>query len=161
MLAFIIPTAKAQDINPRQSEIEKEVNEQVWKPFMTAYATNDSKTFNSLHTDDVLRVSPWGIKVGNAYKEAVTRNNSNPNREKRSIEFWLEHRIYKGDVGYEVGYYRIKPLSGTGDTHYGRFHIVLRKVDGVWKIAQDWDTNDINGHKVGPEDFDDSKALTF
>lgn len=153
--------AKAQYSNPDQGKFEEEVNIQVWKPFMEAYVNNDAELFNSLHTDDVVRVSPWGIKIANEYKDAVTKRQSRPDVESRIIEFWLEHRLYKGDFGYEVGYYRVKPANGEGKTHYGRFHIVLRKADGKWRIAQDWDTGDINGYKVNSEDFDESKMLKF
>ncbi len=44
---------------------------------------------------------------------------------------------------------------------YGQFHIVLKKIDGNWKITQDWDTDKINGKKLSEEDFDKQKPLQF
>ena len=73
----------------------------------------------------------------------------------------MERRTYKEDVGYEVGFYRvIYEEEGKEDrTSYGRFHVVLKKIDGHWKIAQDWDSNSFNGRPIGEEDFDEGKKL--
>jgi hypothetical protein len=38
--------------------------------------------------------------------------------------------------------------------HYGRFHVVFKKQGDQWKIAQDWDSYTINGHKERPKDLD-------
>ena len=138
-----------------QKKIEKEVNTQLWKPFKHSLENRDAKTYNDLHTDDVLRVNKWGIRTGKAFKDRNTASYAKKDDRKRTIDFWLEHRIYSGDIGYEVGYYRIKTKSsdGTVKESYARFHIVLKKVHGSWKIAQDWDTGSINGVTVTAADF--------
>ena len=135
--------------------IEKEVNKQLWKPFKTAFDDRDAKLFNSLHTDDVLRVSKWGIKQGPEYKEGVLKSYEKKDAPKREIDFWLEHRIYAENIGYEIGYYRITSYRANNEVKvsYARFHIVLKKINGKWLIAQDWDTNNINGVAVTAEDF--------
>ena len=138
--------------------IAKEVNESVWKPFKKSYEARDWQAFNALHTDDVLRVSKWGIKLGSEYKEGVEESYKKyANSEiKTTIDFWLEHRIYKG----EVGYYRVvNKAPGKESERYARFHVVLRKENGQWKIAQDWDTSNINGVKVTVEDFEKGTML--
>lgn len=139
----------------QNEKIEKEVNEVLWKPFKKAFENSDWKLFNSLHTDDVLRVNKWGIKIGDEYKQSVKESYQGSNTQKRTIDFWLEHRIYSNDTGYEVGYFRIRSEQDDGkiSEFFGRFHIVLKKIDGIWKIAQDWDTNEINGDPVTSEDF--------
>lgn len=140
-----------------QEAIEKEVNETVWKPFIESWSTYDAVAFNNLHTDDVLRASGRGLRVGSEYKEINTRmfERGKQKSGKRMIHFWFEHRVYSGDTGYEVGYYKVvNSQPGQEDTNfYARFHIVLKKVNGQWKIAQDWDTGNINGHKVTEEDW--------
>ena len=135
--------------------IEAEVNEQLWKPFKKAFADRDWKQFNDLHTDDVLRVTVRGIRIGSEYKESVKRSYQREGAPKRTIDFWLEHRVYSGDTGYEVGYYEVTSVDSNNVTQkfYSRFHIVLKKVNGKWKIAQDWDTNNINGVPVTVEDY--------
>ena len=145
-------------------ETEKEVNLSVWKPFKESYESRDWQTFNDLHTDDVMRISTWsGIRTGEEYKEANKKNAMRKDAPARIIDFWLEHRIYGEGVGYEVGYYRISQNTPDGETRssYARFHIVLRKVNGHWKIAQDWDINQINGEPVTAEDFAKGEPLSF
>ena len=46
------------------TQIHQEINETVWKPFCESYASLDVEKYNSVHTDDVIRATPWGIRVG-------------------------------------------------------------------------------------------------
>lgn len=144
--------------------IEAEVNLQVWKPFKVAYEARDWKSFNNLHTDDMLRVNKWGgIKTGIEYKASVEKSYQRKDSRKRTIDLWFEHRIYSDDFGYEVGYYRViydEPGKDQLITH-ARFHVVLKKINGVWKIAQDWDTNMINGVSITAADFAKGTPVRF
>lgn len=156
LFAILLATSVlAQEYVPNPAT-EAEVNEQLWKKFKASWEARDYETFNALHTDDVLRVSKWGgIKVGQEYKERVKQSYQRTPNRKRVIDFWFEHRIYSEDIGYEVGYYRVtdaKP-SEESTASYAQFHVVLRKVNGVWKIAQDWDQESILGEKITAEDF--------
>ena len=148
-----------------QSEIEGEVNAQVWGPFVESWTKADADAFNALHTDDVLRVSAGGLRLGPEYKERNTASfeRIQASNDKRQIQFWFEHRIYSGNHGYEVGYYKITVDRPGQDTraYYARFHVVLRKENGAWKIAQDWDTSNINGHQVSEEDWQKGTPLDF
>ena len=134
-------------------ETQKEIDEQVWRPFIQAYNTFDAEAYNNLHTDDVIRSTPWGLRIGEEYKKRNTEqfNKSKADGKKIEIDLRFEHRNASGDVAYDVGYYRV--IYGDGQTSFGRFHVVLKKIDGVWKIAQDWDTNKILDHEVSEEDF--------
>ena len=146
--------------NEFNSKIEKQVNEELWKQFKKAYESRDSKLFNSLHTDDVMRITPNGIRVGNEYKDLINSNYLVKDAPKREIDFWIEHRIYTGNNGYEIGYFRISSTTdGKTNEYYGRFSVVLRKVEGKWLIAQDWDTDQINGRAITAEDFAKGKIL--
>ena len=64
-------------------------------------------------------------------------------------------------IGYEVGFYRViyQEEGKENRKSYGRFHVVLKKIDGQWKIAQDWDSNSFNGRPIGQQDFDEGKKL--
>jgi len=137
------------------------IDEQVWRPFIQAYSAQDADLFNSIHTDDVLRVSPWGIRTGEEYKTSTANAyaKGKASNKKRSIAFWFEHRQAKENIAYEVGYYKVTVTSAEGSKHhYARFHVVLRKEDEQWKIAQDWDTNKINGVPVTAADFEKGAA---
>lgn len=143
---------------------EKEVNDQVWKPFKLAYEARDWRAFNELHTEDVLRVSQWGgIKEGAAYKDGIKQSYQKHSNRKKTIDFWFEQRIYSESLGYEVGYYRaISEEPGKEPTvSYAQFHVVLRKANGLWKIAQDWDSAVINGVKLTAQDFGKGTVLVF
>ena len=144
--------------------IHQEINETVWKPFCESYASLDVETYNAVHTDDVIRATPWGIRIGQEFKKHnVERFNAKKGKEeKRTIELWFEHRKSTPEISYEVGYYKVSyEKDGETKNHYGRFHCVIKKIDGVWKIAQDWDTNNINGHEVTEKDWLKGSPLIF
>ena len=146
------------------ASIELEVNEQVWKPFKQAFEDRDWERFNALHTDDVMRISTWsGIRIGEEYKNTIKESYQRVTQRKTFIDFRMEHRIYDEKVGFEVGYYRIIYEEPGKDRQfsYARFQVVLKKVEGVWKIAQDWDIDMINGVKVTKADFEKGPPLNL
>ena len=136
--------------------ISNQIDEQVWKTFQEAWSDYEAEKYIGIHTSDVLRVTPWGIKYGQTFREKTIASFSKKNPPKRNISFQFEHRIYKDDLAYEVGYYKSARIDKDGNekASYGRFHVVLKKENGQWKIAQDWDTGDVNGKKVTVADFE-------
>lgn len=151
LLLFSVPTL-AQETG----EAQREIDAQIWLPFIQTYNAFDGEAFNALHTKDVLRAGPWGIRLGEEYYEANLKNSANAKAAgmERSIAFRFEHRVARENVAYEVGYYRVRSRrNGEEQTFIGRFDVVLRKVDGIWKIAQDWDVDEINGCKLTEADF--------
>ncbi|HAA13560.1 MAG TPA: hypothetical protein DCE41_18455 [Cytophagales bacterium] len=131
------------------------IDEQVWHPFQESWSARDAAAFNSIHTDKVVRAGNWGIRVGEEYKEQNRRSFARPNSAPRTIDFTFAMREFHEAVAYEVGYYRVtmRPDDGPERVSYGYFHVVLRKEDGVWKIAQDWDANEVGGHAIGAAEF--------
>ncbi len=156
---FVVFLMSVLTLNAQETKwdatIASQVDEQIWEPFKQSYASGDYETFNSLHTDEVMRISPRGIRIGEEYRESNERSFQKPNRTPRTIDFRFEHRIYAGTMGYEVGYYKMvtKKPGQDPEHHYARFSVVLHKVDGTWKIAQDWDIDTINGVDVTEDDF--------
>ena len=139
----------------------KVINEQVWKPFKESFDTKDWQSFNDLHTDNVLRINRWGIRVGEEYKSSIKESYQRKDDRQRVIDFAFDERVYKHDIGYETGYYRVTytmPDNSIKET-YGRFHVRLEKENNRWKIAQDWDTDKVNGVAVGEEDFEKGQRL--
>ena len=69
--------------------------------------------------------------------------------------------MQKEDVAYETGFYRVlyREPGKEPRASYGRFHVVLRKIDGNWKIAQDWDSNSFNGRPINAGDFEKAVFL--
>ena len=125
----------------------------------------DAEKFNSVHTDDVIRATPWGLRIGVEYKNRNRENMAKDKAQgvKRTIALWFEHRVTSDNLSYEVGYYKVRHQKPGEDPKefYGRFHCVIKKIKGVWKIAQDWDDDEINGHKVSAEDWKKGKAVVF
>ena len=143
----------------KADSVSNVIDIQIWQPFMESYYENDGEKFMNLHTNDVLRINRWGIKNGPEYRTQILEIYAKEGRPNTSIEFRFEERTYTEDLGYEVGYYKVylKENGADQNANYGRFHVVLKKMNGDWKIAQDWDTDTINGMKITAEDFDKLK----
>ncbi|MFK7772489.1 MAG: DUF4440 domain-containing protein [Saprospiraceae bacterium] len=156
LLFLLLNTFAVFSQNEIDNKTSNQINEQVWKVFQEAWSSYDAEKYIGIHTTDVLRVTPWGIKHGPTFREKTMESFSRENPPKRSISFQFEHRIYQDDLAYEVGYYKSATIEKDGNerAHYGRFHVVLKKQNGHWKIAQDWDTDDVNGRKVTAADFE-------
>jgi len=137
-------------------KIQQEIDRQLWKPFAETYGNQDAEGFNALHTDDVIRSGPSTLLIGEEYKER-NREGFKKGKEmgiKRTISFTLESRQTRPELSYEVGYYKVTVVrEGKEDHFYGRFHCVLKKIDGQWKVAQDWDTDKVLGNKIDEEDY--------
>lgn len=146
-------------------EIQQEIDAKVWKPFQNAFETLDGKALNAIYADKVIRVTPGGIDTKNEFK---TKNLERFNRSKADgisikLDFWFDSRHTNTNTSYEVGFYRIVFTDKDGKTNssYGQFHIVLKKMDGQWKITQDWDTAKINGQPITEMDFAKHNAIKF
>ena len=138
------------------SLISRQIDAQVWYPFISSFGAYDGEAFNALHAADVLRGGPWGLQQGDDYLkgnlESSVRNKQSGNT--RQISFTFEYRVQSPEVAYEVGYYRLRSVrQGEERTSYGQFHVVIRKINGTWKIAQDWDASTLNGIEITEEHF--------
>lgn len=142
---------------------EKEVNTQVWKPFIEAYAKFDTDKFMSLHSSNLIRVSQDEKKIFtfSEYKKNIARENQfNKNYNiKANIEFRFLERIYAGTLGHETGIFKISIIENTGKsaTVYGKFQVTLQKEKGSWKILVDSDTSE--GGTVTEKDFQAAKPM--
>ena len=145
ILAFLCLGIGLQ-MHAQHSDASAVIDDQVWIPFMETYTSFDAEGYNELHTDNVLRINRDGqrIKVGDEYKsDQISSAQKNLQKgAKRSIEFAFIERIHDGDHGFEVGYYKVTYLSPDGNRYsYGKFHVVLQKLEGQWKILMDADSS--------------------
>jgi ketosteroid isomerase-like protein len=146
-------------------EIQNVIDQEVWKPFKNAFETLDGEALNATYADEVLRVTPNGIDTKNSFK-AKNLERFNQNRKDGlsiSLDFWFDSRHTNQATSYEVGFYRIGFTDSNSKTSYsyGQFHIVIKSIDGHWKITQDWDTAQINGKIISKEDFIKKAPLIF
>ncbi len=145
-------------------EIQKEIDQALWKPFKKAFEALDGPALNALYADQVLRVTPNGIDTENKFKKANLKRfeSYKANNTKIDLDFWFDSRHTNGATSYEVGFYKIKSVNSKGEKNvYGQFHIVLKKTNGIWRITQDWDTTQINGMPITKDDFEKQKPLKF
>lgn len=155
MLMSITLTFSQQKDQPNYS---KEIDEQLWKEFVKSYNARDAKKYNDLHTDDIVRITKNGIRQGKEFKEGIIRAYGRKGQPKRTIEFKFEHRVHAKNIAYEVGYFKVTYYKKEGvEAHYGRFSVVLRKEGSRWKIAQDWDIDQINGVPITAKDYEKLK----
>lgn len=146
-------------------QIQDEIDQQVWRPFKKAFENLDGVALNSIYAEEVLRVTPNGIDTDNDFKSKNLARFKVNKAEGITIalDFWFDSRRTNLHTSYEVGFYRIGFTSKEGGTKfsYGQFHIVIKKIGGIWKIMQDWDTPVINGDPITESDFAKKEPLKF
>lgn len=144
-----------------------EINEQVWKPFTRAIMTQDVGGFAALHSNDLVRAEinrkkvmgleeyKKGMEAGwPGWKESIEKS-----KTKYTFELRFTERISNGTMAYEIGYFKNESITPSGEKResYGKFHVVLRKESGTWKILVDSDSNE--GGSITTEMFEAAKTL--
>jgi uncharacterized protein (TIGR02246 family) len=128
--------------NPVDPAVLSAINEQVWIPFCESFAANDSNAFLALHTDDAVRISidRNDVTSGRTFHDKTAQRMEHQKAAGRSATLTLRftQRTHGDDVAFERGIYRFASQS-SGFVAYGEFNVLLRKVDGRWRIALDAD----------------------
>ncbi|MFW6227617.1 MAG: YybH family protein [Bacteroidota bacterium] len=140
-----------------------EINRQVWYPFYKAYETLDAELFASLHDTAIFRI-PADNKTIETYSEYISglenwfAQNLKDNRQ-LNIEFRFFERINNNLTASERGIYKFSMRApGTEEVvFYGKFHVILQKENGVWKIRMDYDSNE--GGTIGEDDYMAARAI--
>ncbi|MBX2901801.1 MAG: DUF4440 domain-containing protein [Cyclobacteriaceae bacterium] len=136
---------------------QAEINKQVWLPFVAAFNNNQTDAFMALHTKDAIRAPRDGKVVWNwdEYYKAQSEGDQQDKKEnrKRTLALRFSERISNHNLAVEVGIYKTSYVLADGNTQdfYGRFHVVLRKEKGTWKILVDTDSSE-GGH-ISEKDF--------
>ena len=132
---------------------QKEINEQVWKPFITSFDEGNTDVFMSLHSKDVIRSPRDGKGVLNwdQYKEQTSDWNAS-RKGKFDLELRFTERLSNGNQAVETGVYKTSStVDGKTMSGYGKFLVVLRKENGIWKILVDTDSSE--GNTVNEKTF--------
>ncbi len=144
-------------------DIQKEINEQVWKPFIKNFNEHNAKLFMTLHSKDVVR-SPRDAKSVLNWDEYLREQAAGDQQDikenrKRTLELRFTERINSKDRAVDVGVYKTTYLlqGGSKQDYFGRFHVVLRKEKGIWKILVDTDSSE-NG-MIGEKEFLSAKPM--
>lgn len=146
---------------------QADINEQVWKPFTKAIMEQDVESFVALHSNDLVRAEinrkkvmgleeyKKGMETGwPGWKESIQKS-----KGKYTFELRFTERISNGTTAYEIGYFKNESITATGEKResYGKFHVVLRKENGIWKILVDSDSNE--GGAITADMFLAAKAI--
>jgi len=136
----------------------KEINQQVWKPFVTHFISGNNEGFSSVHSKRITRVEIDGNRLLDHDKYfPATDANAKPVKKNvsRLFELRFDKRISNGTRAWETGYYKGTVMQEGKEprSYYGRFFVVLEKENGTWKILVDADT----GKEANEENF--SKAF--
>lgn len=141
----------------------KEINDQVWKPFIESFNHQRSNEFLALHSKDVLR-SPRDAKQvldWEQYLKETINGDQQDIKEKRTrtLELRFTERISSANQAIDVGVYKTTYhfANGQMQVYYGRFHVALRKEKGVWKILVDTDSSENNA--IGEKEFLGAKPM--
>ncbi|GAA3589107.1 hypothetical protein GCM10022396_02940 [Flavivirga amylovorans] len=133
--------ATSQNINDL-----KEINSQIWNNFSKSFETLNYELFESLHSKDLIRVNGGdykSIRNKEAYLEGYKSRWSNPVLS-QTISFRFSERICKDGMASERGVYKftMNPRTENQKIYYGKFHVILRKENGLWKILIDYDSSE-------------------
>jgi ketosteroid isomerase-like protein len=146
-----VTTVSAQD------ETQKEIIEQIWKPFIEGFNNSSTEVFMSVHSRDLIRSPRDDKSILNyaEYRELQSRSDSKTlaKGNKKNIELRFTERFASNDLAINVGIFKTSYTLKNGQTsdYYGRFHVALRKENGYWKILVDTDSTE--GGTIGEKDF--------
>lgn len=148
-------------------DAKREINEQIWKPFIKTLLSHDVDGFMNLHSKDVMRVERDQGHLLNFDRYKKDLNMSWPawkqsmevEKTRNAFELRFFERISDGDQAFEVGYFKNETTNVKGEkrTSYGQFHVALRKENGIWKILVDSDSN--NNRTITEEMFQAAKPM--
>jgi ketosteroid isomerase-like protein len=155
LLAVILTAAVVNNANCQN--FQKEINDQVWKPFISSFNAHDTKVFMAVHSKELVR-SSRDSKVVLGWDEYSKQQHTGDQREKdngteRIIELRFAERIANSNQAIDVGIYKTTVTNKEGKTasYFGRFHVVLRKEGNTWRILVDTDSSEKN--TIGEDDF--------
>jgi ketosteroid isomerase-like protein len=144
-------------------DFQKEINDQVWKSFISSFNNYDANGFLTVHTKDVVR-SPLDAKKILTYDEYLQNQLEGNKRGKesgntRALGLRFTERIANAATAIDIGIFKVTVSRKNGSTQsfYGRFHVVLRKENGVWKILVDMDSSE--GRSIDEADYVAARAM--
>jgi ketosteroid isomerase-like protein len=132
----------------QSDSLQKQINEQVWKPFTKSFSSEDQESFKAIHSKNVTRVIQDDERVldySGYFKPIPDSIKAKWKNWKRNIELRFTQRIAGNGKAFEVGYYKTTSTNiSTAEKRvsYGKFHVLLQKEKGVWKILMDADAHE-------------------
>lgn len=154
VLFSLVFIAGASDAIGQADSLQQQINEQVWKPFIKSFNSNDDKAFSEVHSEELTRVEQDANRIigfAEYFKQLPDSIQKKQQAWKKNIELRFIQRIASNGRAFEVGYYKTSmenTVTGKKHVGYGKFHVLLRKENGVWKILMDADANDKTNEEI-------------
>lgn len=157
---IIISSLLTVIVNAQSDSLQKQINEQVWKDFITGFSNYDTDKFMSVHSKDMMRVTQDNKSIQNytQYYEEYRKGDARSKQSgyQRDIELRFTNRMATSHQAFEIGYYKTTSIRGEKkNSFYGKFHVALKKENGVWKILLDTDTS----QGVTAEEFEKAQKM--
>ncbi len=132
-----------------------DINE-IWNKFCNAFDSLDYQLMAEIHSQNLIRIPNGKLLVDyDSYINQYERDFEKAKKEKstRTISLRFNDRLNNDSVASEMGVYKlvINKNQPKEKTYYGKFHVLLIKEKGSWRILMDYDSNE--GGKIGEEDF--------
>lgn len=143
--------------NSYATELEnlKAIN-QVYHQFIQSFELLDANLFAQIHSEKLIRI-PGGKQIID-YKTYVENQRSSFEKAQkenstRSIYLRFIERVNNDSVSSERGIYKfIKNENLPGEKiSYGKFHVLMIKENGMWKILMDYDSSE--GKIINESDY--------
>ena len=157
MKSFVVGVFTLLGVTAQAQDLQKEINDRVWKPFISSFNSFNTEGFMAVHSRDVVR-SPRDAKILQTWDEYFKQQQAGDKRQKesggsRSIELRFTERIANAKQAIDVGIYKTTSTNkdGKSASFYGRFHVVMRKEGSVWKILVDTDSSE--GKTIGEKEY--------
>ncbi len=149
LLLCCVFSSFGQQKNTVSTEVTEAIRDDVWIPFMEAYAEFDSDKLKSIHSKDIVRITidQNQIETGEEYLEnfgGFLQHMKQAGNEV-AIAFAIQSTAIdeSGALAYQTGYYRYsskrngeEKLTPRG---YGYFNVALKKENETWKLWLDSD----------------------
>lgn len=136
----------------------KEINQDIWLPFIEAYGTLNVEKYKSLQSEDFIRAEGAGKHLPSYkdYFEGVSSWFDEMQKDGRrlTIAFRFTERFANGKTASERGIYELKMFDKNNKETwkgYGKFHVFMRKINEKWKIVVDYDSNE--GKTINEQSF--------
>lgn len=136
----------------------QQINEQVWYLFYKAYTELDVQIMADIHSNQLIRISGNGQKILD-YDTYVKRYETNFEQTKikgdtKEIALRFFERFYTKDKASERGIYQLIVNKDRAEEkrYYGKFHVILKGENEVWKILMDYDSDE--NKTIGEADFE-------
>ncbi len=155
VLLIILIIGLIENGNSQDKKSLQEING-LWLSFCQAFDSLDYELFSQIHSTKLIRI-PNGKQIID-YDRYIEKYKVNFEKERKanstvSISLRFIERINNDSIASERGIYKYvrNKNNPNEETYYGKFHVLLIKEKGDWKILMDYDSSE--GGAINEEDY--------